>query len=139
MMEQAITYVYSEESRISEGEAFPYLSEEEPRYIIIRGTSVLVANESGCNPFYFEPKFNTLVVVGKANQNENNTSGAETQSKPNTQGLEQNNGTIAANVEQTPAQKENTSIPGKESKSTPGFEIVCVVVSILGVFLYRRE
>lgn len=78
-------------------------------------------------------------MVGKANKNENNTSGAETQSKPNTQGLEQNNGTIAANVEQTPAQKENTSIPGKESKSTPGFEIVCGVVSILGVFLYRRE
>jgi len=66
MMEQAITYVYSEESRISEGEAFPYLSEEEPRYLQIRGTLVMVANKSGCNPFYFEPKFNTLVVVGKA-------------------------------------------------------------------------
>ena len=54
-------------------------------------------------------------------------------------GLEQNNGSIAADVEQQPAKDENTSIPGTESKSTPGFEIGCGVVSLLGIFLYRRR
>ena len=48
----------------------------------------------------------------------------ETQTKPNT-------GNTAANVEQTPEQKE--------SKSMPGFEIVCGITALLAVFLYRRK
>lgn len=82
MIEPGDTYVYSAESRIPDGNGFLYLSEEKPRYIRIRGTSILVANDSVCNPFCFELKFNNLVVVEEANKNENNISGEESKSTP---------------------------------------------------------
>jgi len=52
--------------------------------------------------------------------------------------LEQNNGNTAANAEQTPGQKVTTT-PAKESKSTPGFEIICGITALLAVFLYKRR
>jgi hypothetical protein len=79
------------------------------------------------------PGFSPFVITGKTTAKE---AVIEKLPKPNTQGLEQNN--TAANVEQTPEKKENTSIPEKESKSTHGFEIFCGVFSLLGVFLCRR-
>lgn len=138
MIEPGNTYVYSYESRVSDGNGFLYLSEDKPRYIRIRGTSVLVANESGCNPFYFEPKFNTLVIVEEANKNGYNISGAEIKPEPNIQGLEQKNGSTATDVEQQPAKEKNTNIAGEESTSVPGFEIISCIVGLFGVFLYRR-
>jgi hypothetical protein len=59
--------------------------------------------------------------------------------KLNTQGLEQNNGTTAANVEQTPEQKENTNTSEKGSTKTPGFKIASGILCLLGVFLYKRR
>jgi PGF-pre-PGF domain-containing protein len=66
------------------------------------------------------PGFSPFAITGKATATEAVT---ETQPKPKTQGLEQNNGTTAANVEQTPEQKENTNTSDKGSTKTPGFEI----------------
>ena len=58
--------------------------------------------------------------------------GNEIQNKPNT-------GSIAANVKQIPEKKNNTSISGKETKSTPGFEIAYCLVGLFGVFLSNRK
>ena len=80
------------------------------------------------------PGFSPFTITGKTTEKQAVT---ETQPKPGTQELKQNN--TAANAEQTPEQKENTSAPGKESKGTPGFEIVYGVVGLLGVFLYNRK
>ena len=63
----------------------------------------------------------------------------EIQSKPNTQDLEQNNGSTAASLEQTTAQKESPNTSGKGSTGMPGFEIVSGIVCLLGVFLYKRK
>ena len=52
--------------------------------------------------------------------------------------LEQNNGNTA-NAEQTPEQAQNTSTPAKESKSTPGFEIICGITALLAVFLIKED
>ena len=68
-----------------------------------------------------------------------NATGTVIQPKNKTQGLEQNTETTAANVEQTPEQKNNTSTPAKENKRTPGFEIIFGIVGLFSVFLYRRK
>ena len=65
-----------------------------------------------------------------------NATGTVIQPENKTQGLEQNTETTAANVEQTPEQK---STPAKESKRTPGFEIIFGIVGLFSVFLYRRK
>jgi PGF-pre-PGF domain-containing protein len=82
------------------------------------------------------PGFSPFAITGKATAKEYVT---ETQPKPKTQGLEQNNGTTAANVEQTPEQKENTNTSEKGSTKTPGFEIASGIVCLLSVFLYKRR
>jgi hypothetical protein len=46
---------------------------------------------------------------------------------------------ITANVKQTPEQKKETSTPAKENKKTPGFEIICGVVSLLAVFCIKEN
>ena len=63
----------------------------------------------------------------------------ETQPKPTTQGLEQNNGSTAASVEQTPEQTQSPNTSGKESAKIPGFEIASGIVCLLSVFLYKRR
>ena len=63
----------------------------------------------------------------------------EIQSKHNTQDIEQNNGSTAANVEQTPEQTQSPNTSGKESTKTPGFEIASGIVCLLSVFLYKRR
>ena len=62
-----------------------------------------------------------------------------TSPKPNTQGLEQNNETTAANFEQGPGPKGSTNTSEKGSTKMPGFEVVCGVVSLLAVFLHKRK
>ena len=48
-------------------------------------------------------------------------------------------GSTVANVDQTAEKKDNTSTPAKESKSTPGFEIMCGMTAMLAVYLYTRK
>ena len=82
------------------------------------------------------PGFSPFAITGKKTAKEAVT---ETQPKPNTQGLEKNNGTTAANVEQTPEQKENTNTSEKGSTKTPGFEMASGILGLLGVFLYKTR
>ena len=82
------------------------------------------------------PGFSPFAITGKAMEKEAET---EIQSKPNTQDLEQNNGSTAASLEQTTAQKESPNTSGKGSTGMPGFEIVSGIVCLLGVFLYKRK
>lgn len=63
----------------------------------------------------------------------------ETQSEPDTQGLEQDNESAAANAEQTPEQAQSTNTSGNESKKSPGFEVISGVIGLLGVSLCRRR
>jgi PGF-pre-PGF domain-containing protein/uncharacterized repeat protein (TIGR01451 family) len=79
------------------------------------------------------PGFSPFAITGKT------TTGTEIQSATSTQTLEQENENTAENVEQIPEQKNNTSTPEKESKSTPGFEIVCGMTGLLAVFMYRKR
>ena len=48
-------------------------------------------------------------------------------------------GSTVANIDQTAEKKDNTNTPAKESKSTPGFEIMCGMTAMLAVYLYRRK
>lgn len=137
IVEPGDTYIYSGESRIEDGDAFQYFSEDKPRYIRIKGTSVLVANQSDCNPCYFEPKFSNLVVLGEGNGNETHEADIKLESK--IQDPEQNNGNPGPDTKSQSADGKNVSIPQKENKSTPGFEIVYGIISLLGVFLFTRN
>ncbi|HII91342.1 MAG TPA: hypothetical protein HA262_04015 [Methanosarcina sp.] len=60
-----------------------------------------------------------------------------TQPENNTQSLKQENGTAVANVKQTPEQKKETCVPSNESKKTPGFELICGIVSLLTIFYIK--
>ena len=94
------------------------LSGEDDKYLYF------TANPSG---------FSSFAITGKAAANE---AVNETQSTPNTQDLEQNNGSTATNAEQTPEQTPEQ----KESTSTiPGFEMIFGIVGLLGVYLCIRR
>ena len=80
--------------------------------------------------------------VIRSNSNDVSSSsdtGTVTKLENNPQDPEQNNENAVSNVEQTTKQKNKTSTPAKESKSTPGFEIAFGIVCLLGVFLYKRR
>ncbi|MHB8101622.1 MAG: beta strand repeat-containing protein [Methanosarcina sp.] len=79
-----------------------------------------------------------LSTVSSSTGNTSATGTAVIQPENKTQ-VEQKTETTAANVEQTPEQKNNTSTPTKESKRTPGFEIISGIVGLFSVFLYRRK
>ena len=49
----------------------------------------------------------------------------------NTGDIEEHTGNEVADVEQETEQEE--------SKSAPGFEMICGIVGLLGIFLYRRR
>ena len=88
---------------------------------------------------YFTAKtsgFSSFAITGKTASKE---AVNETQSKPNTQGLEQNNGSTATNVEQTPEQAQSPNTSGNGSIKAPGFEIIYGIVGLLGVFLCIRR
>jgi PGF-pre-PGF domain-containing protein len=82
------------------------------------------------------PGFSSFAITGKTAAKAAVT---ETQSKPNYQGLEQNNGTTEADIEQTPGQKQSTNTSGKGSTKAPGFEMFFGIVSLFAVFLYKRK
>ena len=80
--------------------------------------------------------------VIRSNSNDVSSSsdnGTVTKLENNPQDPEQNDENAVSNVEQTTKQKNKTSTPAKESKSTPGFEIAFGIVCLLGVFLYKRR
>jgi hypothetical protein len=94
----------------------------------------LPTNQSGEDDKYLyftakTPGFSPFAITGKAMTTEAVT---EIKSKPITQGLEQNNGSTAASVEQTTAQKESQNTSGKGSTGMPGFEIASGIVCLLG-------
>ena len=53
----------------------------------------------------------------------------------NTGDIEENTGNEVADVEQETEQETEQ----EESKSAPGFELICGIVGLLGTFLYRRR
>jgi len=85
------------------------------------------------------------VVVSSSEVNSStgktNTIGTATviQSQNSTLASKQSDENTAAKTEQKSEQKNNTNVPAKESKSTPGFEIVCGMTTMLAVYLYRRK
>jgi len=80
------------------------------------------------------PGFSSFAITGKITVKEAAT---ETQNKPNTGSIEQKG--TGANVEQTPEQTQGPNTSGKGSTQAPGFEVVCGIVSLLAVFLYKRK
>ena len=81
------------------------------------------------------PGFSSFAITGKAAATE---AANETQSEPDTQGLEQNNGS-ATNTEQTPEQTQSSNTSENGSTNAPGFEIIYGIIGLLGVSLYRRR
>ena len=82
------------------------------------------------------PGFSPFAITGKTAAKEAVT---EILPEPNTQELEQNNGSAGSEIESKPEQTENTSMSGKENVSMPGFEIIYCIIGLLGVFLRRRR
>jgi PGF-pre-PGF domain-containing protein len=66
-----------------------------------------------------------------------NVTSSETQTGPNIGSLE-NNASNEKNVKQTPEQQA-TNTSTKQSKKTPGFEMISGITAMLAVFLYRRK
>ena len=72
-----------------------------------------------------------------------NSSTANTAAAANVTPTETNTSNVGqsstpANAEPTPVQTA-TGTPAKESKKTPGFELLCGITGLLAVFLYRRR
>jgi PKD repeat protein len=67
-----------------------------------------------------------------------NATGTVTNPEHDTLSVEQKN-TTAVDVEKTPEQKNNISVPAKESRRTPGFGIIFGIAGLLSVFLYKRK
>jgi len=73
-------------------------------------------------------------------RNDANSSTVNTAAAANVSPTENNNeqSSTPANVEPTPVQT-STGTPAKESKKTPGFELLCGITGLLVVCLYRRR
>jgi PGF-pre-PGF domain-containing protein len=82
------------------------------------------------------PGYSSFAITGKTAAIEALN---ETQSESDTQGPEQNNGSLAANVEQTSEQTESSNTSENGNTSTPGFEMIYGVAGVLGVSLCRRK
>jgi PKD repeat protein len=102
---------------------------------VLKVTSPSGGSSSGSNHSIGGGKLST---VSSSTGNTSATGTAVIQPENKTQ-VEQKTETTAANFEQTPEQKNNTSTPTKESKRTPGFEIISGIVGLCAVFLYRRK
>jgi len=72
IIEPMDTFVYSGEQRISDSKIIQYFSGNETKYIKVRGTAFLIPNETGWNPSYFEPKFNSIIVINETAKNDTN-------------------------------------------------------------------
>jgi PGF-pre-PGF domain-containing protein len=76
------------------------------------------------------PGFSPFAITGKVVLSENVN---EIQPQNATKNIEQNNISNVTNVEQT----QNTNNSGKGSTKTPGFEMICGIVSLFAVVLYK--
>jgi len=74
------------------------------------------------------PEFSFFAITGKAAPEK---AGNETQAEPNVENLSNNTGNATTGVEQTSEQKE--------SKDTPGFEMIYGIIGLTGVYLCRRR
>ena len=79
------------------------------------------------------PGFSSFAITGEITTD----SGAEIE--PENKVRKENTGNAAAEIEQQPVNEENKGTPEKESMSAPGFESICGVAGLLGIFLYKRE
>ena len=87
------------------------------------------------------PGYSSFAITGKTTVTGTGiqpATGDKTQSAVNDTQNKSNESTVA-NVDRTAEKKDNTSTPAKESKSTPGFEIMCGMTVMLAVYLYRRK
>ena len=99
---------------------------------------ILDVSISGSNVYVADS--NNGILVLKANLEQSVTSvmnSSLTQPENNTQSLKQENESAVANVKQKPEQKKETRAPSKESKKTPGFELICGIVSLLTIFYIK--
>ncbi|WP_394297732.1 hypothetical protein [Methanosarcina barkeri] len=99
---------------------------------------ILDVSISGSNIYVADS--NNGILVLKANLEQSVTSvmnSSLTQPENNTQSLKQENESAVANVKQTPEQKKETRAPPKESKKTPGFELIWGIVSLLTIFYIK--
>jgi hypothetical protein len=53
--------------------------------------------------------------------------------------METNTVNTILNTVQTPEKKQSTNVSGKESTKTPGFEMICGIVSLFTVVLYKAS
>ncbi|AKB73881.1 hypothetical protein MSLAZ_0620 [Methanosarcina lacustris Z-7289] len=75
-------------------------------------------------------------IIPKSTENvEVNKNVTEIRPVENTGDIEENTGNEVADVEQETEQETEQ----EENKSAPGFEIICGIVGLLGIFLYRRR
>jgi PGF-pre-PGF domain-containing protein len=81
------------------------------------------------------PGFSPFAITGKIIAKE---TVIEIPPEPDTQDLEQNNGSTGSEIETKPEQTGNASMSGKENVSMPGFEIIYCIIGLLGLFLYKR-
>jgi PGF-pre-PGF domain-containing protein len=109
------------------------------RYNDTKIWNVLPTNLSGEDDKYIyytaqTPAFSSpFAITGKVAANADvNATSSETQTGPNTGSLE-NNVSNSTDVKQTPEQTQS------QSTKTPGFEAVCGIIGLLGVFLYKRS
>ena len=101
-------------------------------------TVLQVTTSSGGSSHSSGKSSGVAIVNSSTVSDKTNATWTVIQPENNTPGPEQNTEATAANVEQTP-EKTDTSTPAKESKRTPGFEIISGIVGLFAVFLYRRK
>jgi PGF-pre-PGF domain-containing protein len=82
------------------------------------------------------PGFSPFAITGKTTATDKIQSVTETKTQPATV---TKTGSTAANIEQTPEQNQSSNTSGKGSTKAPGFEIAFSIVSLLGLFLYKRR
>lgn len=109
------TYVYSAERRISDNDSIQYFVNEEPKYLRVKGSAFLIPNETGWNPAYFEPTFNTLITMTNVSiVNEENAS--------------------------TPTPTPTYISTSTPQKDVPGFVVVFTTISLLTTaFLLKKR
>lgn len=76
------TYVHSIESRITDNDTIQYFTNEEPKYIKVKGGAFLISNETGWSPAYSEPRFNTIITINETGADEEVIPDTEQSSMP---------------------------------------------------------
>ena len=85
---------------------------------------------TGFSNFAITGNIITTVQPAASNEQTVNTNGTQT---------ETNTVNTTPNTVQTPEQKQNTKDSGKESTKTSGFEMICGIVSLFAVVLYKAS